>query len=479
MISFSIPTLAARILSTLSGAGFQVYVVGGGVRDLFQKKPVYDWDFTTNAVPEQILRLFRKSFYDNRFGTVMVAGKHLALQFGLPLAKWSESIFDITTFRTDHGYTDRRRPDKVSWGESIETDLSRRDFTINAMALKPLRREELSRMIKKQILMPETELKFELIDPFSGQVDLAKKRVRAVGNPEQRFNEDALRMMRAIRIGAQLAFTIEEKTLAAIQNSAPLLKHVSFERIRDELTKIIASEYPADGILLLHASGLLDYILPELTATINVPQAGHHIYDVWRHSVESLRHCPASDPLVRLAALLHDIGKAAAFRRTDGKITFYNHEVIGANLSLEIADRLRLSRKEKRKLYILVRWHMFSYDPKMSDAAIRRFIRRVGKEYINEMMLLRIGDRKGGGSKTTSWRLRELEERIGQQLYEPMSLSDLKIDGNEIMELLQIEPGPRVGKILNSLFEEIMEDSGKNNKEYLVKRVKELNEAIV
>lgn len=474
MVNFKIPNLTFCILSTLKNSGFQAYIVGGAVRDMLQKKPVYDWDFTTNAVPQQILNLFRESFYDNKFGTVMVAGKHLAMQFKLPDSELNQSLFDITTFRTEFGYTDKRRPDAINWGKSVEEDLGRRDFTINAIALKPPEKEELTRIRKLIMNKSLIEVKFEIVDPFAGRVDLAAKTIRTVGDPNVRFNEDALRMMRAVRIGSQLGFAIEKETLNAIRSNGALIKHVSWERIGDELMKIISSNYPADGILLLRAAGILDYILPELINTRDIPQAGHHIYDVQMHSIESLRHCPSTDPIVRFATLLHDVGKAKAFRKIKGKITFYNHEMIGAEMAYQIAERLRFSKKDKDKLQKLVRWHMFSYDTQMTDAAIRRIIKRVGKENINDMMLLRVGDRKGGGSKATSWRLRELQERIGEQLYEPMTVSDLKVDGYDVMKELGMKPGPRIGKILNQLFEEVMEDSKKNEREYLLSRIRQL-----
>lgn len=477
MVTFVLPSIVVRILSTLSRAGFQGYVVGGAVRDLVQNKPVDDWDFATNAVPQQILGLFRESFYDNTFGTVRVSGKHLAVQYELPLKAYAEALFDITTFRTDFGYSDRRRPDKVVWGQSIEEDLSRRDFTINAVALKPASPQQLQEALKLSKTSPSVHFAFTVIDPFNGQVDLSLKLIRAVGEPRKRFDEDALRLMRAIRIGAELKFTIEEKTLTAIREQAALIRHVSWERIRDELLKIVASDYPADGVLLLHSAGLLAYILPELAEARDIPQAGHHIYDVWTHSIESLRHCPSSDPIVRLSTLLHDVGKPSSYHEQKGTITFYNHEVIGAKMVREIAHRLRLSKEQTERLVTLVRWHMFAYDPKMTDAAIRRFIRRVGVERINDMMLLRVGDRKGGGSRATSWRLQELQRRIGEQLYEPLSVKDLKVDGHDVMEVLGIGPGPKVGVILNTLFEEVMEDPGKNESGYLLKRIRELDTA--
>jgi putative nucleotidyltransferase with HDIG domain len=321
--------------------------------------------------------------------------------------------------------------------------------------------------------MSEVEVTIE--DPFDGQGDLAKQLIRAVGDPKQRFSEDALRMMRAIRFGAQLGFVIEPETLEAIQNSASLISHVSWERIRDELLKILASPFPADGMLLLHNAGLLEYVLPELLPMQGIKQGGHHIYDVWTHSLEALRGCPSSDPIVRLATLLHDVAKPKTVRYQGPRgVTFYGHEVVGARMAKKIGERLRLSTAQVEKLVILVRWHMFVYNKEMTDGAIRRFIKRVGLENINDIMLLRVGDRKGGGSRATSWRLNELQQRIGEQLYEPLSLKDLAIDGSDVMKALDIKPGKKVGEILHTLFEEVLDESERNNREYLLKRVKEL-----
>jgi putative nucleotidyltransferase with HDIG domain len=320
--------------------------------------------------------------------------------------------------------------------------------------------------------------KCDLLDPFEGEKDLENKLIRAVGDHNKRFNEDALRMMRAIRLAAQMGFNIEKKTLKAIKNHSDLIVHISWERISTELLKILGSDYPADGILALQNSGLLEYIIPELLETRDVKQVGRHKLDVWNHSLESLRHCPSTDPIVRLVALLHDIGKPKAYREGGPRgVTFYGHEVVGARISAGIAKRMRLSKNQTKRLVNLVRWHMFSYDSKMTDAAIRRFIRRVGVENINDMMLLRVGDRKGGGSKATSWRLRELQERIGEQLYEPLGIKDLKINGTDLMKKLGLKPGPKIGQILNTLFEEVMEDTSKNTKDYLLKRAKALNQA--
>lgn len=439
-MQFGLPFKVIETIEKLRNVGYQAYIVGGAVRDILQGKEVHDWDFTTDAMPVEIQKTFPGSFYENDYGTV-----------GIPV---DNGIYEITTFRTEFGYADRRRPDKVEWGKSLEEDLSRRDFTINAMALR---------------------LSLEIIDPYDGQKDLENKIIRAVGNPSARFNEDALRMMRAIRIGAQLGFSIEAQTWEAIKKNNKLIKHVSWERIRDELLKIISSQYPADGILMLGNTGLLDYILPELTKAAGVKQAGHHIYDVFTHSIESLRNCPSDKTMVRLATLLHDVGKPVAFRIIDDGITFYGHEVVGARMVKRIADRLRLSADQKEELWTLIRWHMFAYQPEMTDAAIRRFMKRVGREKISDIMALRVGDRKGGGSKETSWRLEELKKRIEGLMRDPLAVKDLKVDGHDVMEILKIKPGPKIGEVLNKLFEEVLEDPKKNEREYLMGRIKELN----
>lgn len=441
------PVLVKKVLETLEKAGFEGYIVGGAVRDILTKTEVKDWDFTTNAKPKEIQKLFEDSFYDNVFGTVGVAEKHLGGK--------GEGVVEITTFRSEGAYSDRRRPDKVTWGKSLSEDLKRRDLTINAMAL---------------------DKKMEVVDPFKGQKDLKDKIIRAVGEADKRFQEDALRMMRTIRIAAQLGFTIEEKTFKAISKNAGLIKEISAERVRDELLKTIASPYPKDGTLLLFTSGLLEHIMPELIETREIQQAGHHTKDVWHHSLDALGGCPSPNPIIKLATLLHDIGKPKVkMDRGKGKeITFYNHEVVGARMAKAIARRLKMSKKETDLLWLLVRWHMFAYDPKMTDKAIRRFIRRVGRENINNMMMLRIGDRIGGGSKATSWRLRELQQRIGEVLYTPMQIKDLKVNGSDVMKTLKIKGGPKVGKVLEKLFDEVMEDAKKNKREYLLKRIKEM-----
>lgn len=449
-----IPQEILAIYKKAQNSGFAVYLVGGCVRNLLLGKKVKDWDLTTNATPEQILKLFGNGFYDNKFGTV-----------GIPI-KDTKGVVEITTFRTEHGFSDKRRPDKVSWGKNIEEDLARRDFTINSIALK----------LEAQ---PQGST-YEIIDPFGGQKDLEQKLIRAVGDPKKRFKEDALRLLRAIRIASEYGFTIEKNTWEEIQKDAPLIKHVSGERIRTELLRILGTEYPHDGIMLLRNANLLENIIPEIIEGIGVSQVRpgrHHTSDVFTHNLLSLKYCPSKDPIVRFSALLHDVGKPKVAKNDEeGLIIFHNHEIAGARLAKDICDRLKFSKKEREKVYTLIRWHMFTVDEKITDSAVRRFIRRIGVENVKDMMDLRIGDRLGGGTQTAeSWRLKLFKKRVEEQLKpKPFSINDLAIDGNDVMKELDIKPGPKIGEILQKLFEETDEDLSKNNKEYLLKRAHEI-----
>lgn len=442
MSTYELPESVENIFNVFRQAKFEIYAVGGAVRDLLMGKETKDWDFTTSATPEEILNLFPDGFYDNTFGTVGILQR-------------DGVIYEITTYRTERNYSDRRHPDVVKWGQSLEEDLARRDFTINAIAFDGQ----------------------NFVDPAWGQRDIQGRLIRAVGDPQKRFSEDALRLLRAIRIATELGFLIEEKTFQAIKESAPLIQNVSGERIKEELFRILKSKYPFEGFTLLRNSGLMSEILPELEKGFEIPQKSpgrHHVYDVGTHSLLSLKHCPSEDPLVRFATLLHDVGKPVTFRKDEkGVSTFYNHEIIGASIMRNVAERLRFSKKEKEKLVALVRWHQFTVDEFQTDASIRRFIRRVGSEYLREMFDLRIGDRLGGGCvNATSWRLRKFMARTIEVQKHTPSVKDLKVNGHDVMKELGIRSGPKVGQILNILFQEITEDSSKNNREYLLERIR-------
>lgn len=473
-MEFKLPLPVVTTLDTLKKAGYQAYIVGGAVRDLLTNKPCVDWDFTTNAPPEKIQNLFPKSFYDNKFGTVGIpVPKKAAKQKS---AKKDYEIYEITTFRTESTYKDKRHPSKISWGETLKEDLKRRDFTINAMALKIT--NEKRKLVKDKNSNQLCQVRLTLIDPHHGQKDLGKKLIKTVGNPNKRFAEDALRMMRAIRIATELSFVIEKDTFSAISQNAHNITHISKERVRDELIKILSSNYPADGIKLLKNSSLLSYTIPELESGYGLDQKGHHIYDVFTHSLESLRHCPSKNYLVRFAALLHDIGKPQTAKGKGKNRTFYNHEVIGAHLAKDIAKRLKFKKDDVNRLFILIRWHMFSVSEFLTDSAIRRFIRRVGKENIDDIIKLRIADRLGGGCENeTSWRLRRFLKRVQEVQKHTPSVHDLKISGHDVMRELNLKPGPKVGKILNALFEEILDDPKKNTKKYLLSKLKQLKDS--
>lgn len=450
-MNYQIPPFLQEVITKFNTNNYDLYLVGGSVRNMIMKRDIVDWDFTTNAKPEEMLQLFPDAFYDNSFGTV-----------GIPITHDNTThVIEVTTYRTEKGFSNQRHPDTVEWGKNILEDLSRRDFTINAIALK---------------LFPD----FEIVDPYNGQKDIEDKILRAVGDPQQRFKEDALRLLRAIRIATELSFIIEEQTWKELVFDAPLITKISGERIQKEMLRILGSEFPYEGIMLLKNARLMEYIFPELLKGIDVSQVRpgrHHTTDVFTHNVLSLKFCPSTKSIVRFATLLHDVGKPYV-KSTDenGYVIFHNHEIEGAKIAKIICDRLKFSKKDRDKIVTLIRWHMFTVDEHITDAAVRRFIRRVGVENVADMMDLRIGDRLGGGTQTAeSWRLKLFKKRVEEQLQPaPFSITDLAINGNDIMKELDLKPGPEIGKLLQKLFEEVDEDLSKNTKEYLLSRLKNL-----
>ncbi len=266
--------------------------------------------------------------------------------------------------------------------------------------------------------------------------------------------------------------------MQAIKRNAGLINKIAKERIKEELFKILASVHPYEGIVLLKEAGLVQEILPELEKAFGIEQKSpgrHHIYDVGNHLLMSLKNCKSTDPVVRFATLIHDIGKPQTYKKLpSGVITFYNHEVVSTKIAENIAERLRFSAKEKEKFIILIRWHQFTVDERQTDSAIRRFIRNVGKEYVNDMLDLRVGDRLGGGARETSWRLEEFKKRLIEVQKEPFSLKDIKIDGADVMKVLNLKPGPKVGEILEMIFNEVVEKKTENKKEALIEKLKEL-----
>lgn len=527
-----LPVESVYILYKLHQANFQGYLVGGAVRDLLLNSfdntstgspTVTDYDFTTNAIPEQIQQIFPNSFYENKFGTVSISYQHLVEQMndeGFVLSekniknqlnqsqeKSTDSkiidiaratkihssldstenslksksqleppAFEITTYRSDGQYLDGRRPESVSWGKQIEEDLNRRDFTINAMAIG-LKQDFLEKLFNQHLGQVDPLVlddQYLLVDLHGGLSDLQHKIIRTVGEPNQRFHEDALRMLRAIRMAVQLEMQIDPSSYQAILTNSQLITKVSQERIADELLKMLSSNWPKQAIELLDKTGLLPLILPELIATKGVEQAGHHTTDVWQHSLDSLQNCPSKDPIVRLATLLHDIAKPNTQQFQNDTISFYNHEILGSRIASNVGKRLRLSKNDLQRLFLLVRYHMFHYQPENSDASIRRLMRKVGLENIDDILALREGDRLGSGAAKTSWRLEELKERMIEQLHQPMDVTDLAIDGHMLMAELGLKPGPILGKLLNQLFEIVLEKPEANQRHTLLEMAKTL-----
>lgn len=447
-----IPKEVRLVGEVLENAGFETYLVGGCVRDLLIGKNPKDWDFTTNAKPEEIEELFTETYCNNDYGTVGVVNEDVE--------DGPTKVVEVTPYRTESGYSDTRRPDMVTFGVSLEEDLKRRDFTVNAIAYR-LKNEQ-------------------LVDLYNGAQDIEKKRLKTVGNPDERFCEDALRMMRAVRLAAELDFTIESETMNSIAKNSELLGRISIERIRDEFLRIIASATPMQGVIFLEKLGLIDHFLPEIREGIGCEQNQAHAFDVYEHLLRTLQAAADKDfPLyVRVAAFLHDIGKPRSRRWGKEKKdwTFHGHEVVGAKMSREILKRLRFDRETSQIVVNLVRWHMFFSDPdEITLSAVRRTITNIGTEHIDDLLHLRICDRIGTGRpKEQPFRFRKYKAMVDQALRDPISVKMLKINGDRIMEITGEKPGKKLGYVLHALMEEVLEDPGKNSEEYLENRVVDL-----
>ncbi len=440
------PLYIQETLEKLNKAGFEAYVVGGCVRDIIMKKIPNDWDITTNAYPQEMIDIFPEAKYENDFGTVLV-----------PIKEDDKliDVLEITTYRSEKGYTDNRRPDEVKFEKDLSKDLERRDFTINALAM---------------------DRKEEIIDLFGGLKDIDKKIIRSVGEPLERFKEDALRLLRAIRLSAQLDFSIENKTERAILKMAGSVKFVSQERIRDELIKMLKTDNGHQAIKRLHDNKLLQYIIPELEAGVNVSQNHHHIYTVFEHSWRALLNCPSSDWRVRLAALLHDIGKPKSKRIINNEATFYNHEYIGANMTYKILKRLKFKNEDRKKIVNLVKNHMFYYNTdEVTASSVRRLVKRVGKENLKDLIDLRVADRLGSGTpKAKPYKLRHLEYMMEKVQHDPVSVKNLEINGDDIIKELKLDPGPKIGAILEVLLAQVIEDPKLNKYDLLLKQAEKL-----
>lgn len=450
-MQYRVPEEISTVTKGLRDAGFEAYLVGGCVRDLIIGREPKDWDVTTNATPEQIQTVFPDSFYENDYGTVGV-------KTGSEDSKLT--IAEVTPYRTESEYSDKRRPDKVEFGTSLLEDLARRDFTINAIALE--------------------DSQGHLIDPYSGQKDIKDRLVRAVGNASDRFNEDALRMLRAVRLVAELDFGIDGDTAKAISENSEHLSHVSRERVRDEFIRILNSSQPMGALVLAQQLGILKLVAPDLIRGIGIEQNQAHSYDVFGHLMRTMQHAADKDWNfdIRLSALFHDVSKPETRRWSEEKKdwTFHGHEVVGSRVTRKALEELRFSREIVEKVTKLVRWHMFFSDPdQITLSAVRRMIKNVGEENIWDLLNLRICDRIGTGRpKEQPFRFRKYKAMVDQALRDPISVSMLKTGGEHIMEQFHVNPGPKIGWTLNALLEEILDNSEKNTMEYLDKRTEEL-----
>lgn len=452
-ILFQIPEVVTQVTQKIEHAGFEAFLVGGCVRDHFMNLNPKDYDVTTNATPEQIITIFGedKTFYDNTFGTVGVKTdseeSHL-------------KVIEVTPYRLESGYSDNRHPDTVQFSQKIEDDLSRRDFTINAIAYSPS--------------------KGHVIDLYEGLKDIGEKRIRTVGNPDTRFKEDALRLLRAIRFAAQLDFTIDSQTFNSIYVNHETLENVSRERIRDEFIKLAMSNNPANGIFLLLQAKLLSYISEDLVNSVGVSQnKAAHKYDVFEHIVRSMQYAADQNFSleIRIAALFHDIAKPHTKRESNGKTTFFGHEVVGERVTRVTLDNLKFSRETVEYICKLIRWHMFFSDPdQITLTAVRRMFARVGETAMWDLIKLRQCDRIGSGRPNANpYRLRKYVSMVEEALKAPISLKMLKIDGVLLMKH-GFTAGKQLGNVLYALFEEVLEDPAKNTEEYLVTRATQLKE---
>jgi tRNA nucleotidyltransferase (CCA-adding enzyme) len=446
-----IPQEVREVATSLEEHGFEAYLIGGCVRDILLGNTPKDWDITTDALPDAIQAIFPDSFCNNDYGTVGIKTTSDDPRL---------HIIEVTPYRAEGEYSDARRPDNVMFGVSLEEDLARRDFTVNAIAYR-LKTDEIK-------------------DIFNGLTDLREKRLRAVRDPNERFAEDALRMMRAVRLAAELNFVIENQTMMGIVSNRDRLNEIAIERISSEFIRIINSPTPMQGLVFLEKLGLLQAVLPEIEASIGCEQGGIHAFDVFEHSLRTLQAAADKNysTELRLAALFHDIGKPIT-RRTGGKTkkyTFFGHEVVGAKITKKALERLKMPRELINTVTTLVRWHMFFSDPdEITLSAVRRTIVRVGEDNIEELLNLRVCDRIGTGRpKEQPFRFRKYKAMVDQALRDPISVKMLKINGNRIMEVSNERPGKKLGYVLHALLEEVLLDTTKNTESYLETRAIEL-----
>ncbi len=433
----TLPDAVFTVSRVLRTAGFESYLVGGAVRSLAMGLKPADFDFATSARPEDVMTLFHR--------VVPTGVKH-----GTVTVLMQGRSFEVTTYRVDRTYSDRRRPDSVEFTSDIVEDLSRRDFTINAMALGVL--------------------DATLLDPYGGKTDLEHRTIRAIGEPRERFCEDALRILRAIRFSAQLEFELEKGTQQAMQDLAGSIDAVSAERVRDELLKMLAAERPSIGLFLMRDTGLLPHILPELNEGVGVEQRGMHAHDVFTHSVLACDAAPAENMVVRLAALLHDVGKPRCLTvDPDGERRFNGHDLVSSEMTAAVLRRLRVPIATERAVTHLVRQHMFAYTPEWSDAAVRRFIARVGREWIDTLLALRTADSQAVRGSVNTAGIEAFRLRITDVLSRDhaLGIKDLAVDGNELAQA-GVPKGPAMGTVLEFLLETVLEDPSLNERDRLL-----------
>lgn len=433
-----IPKVLKDFAKVFRSAGYDCFLVGGAVRSLIMSLPLGDFDITTNAEPKDVRALFPR---------VIPTG----IKHGTVTVLFHEHQIEVTTYRVEGIYSDGRRPDEVHFVPSLEQDLARRDFTINSIALDPI--------------------KGTLIDPNRGVDDIRHKILRAIGDPEERFSEDGLRLMRACRIAAQLEFSIESQTMAGIRNQCNGITNISPERIKDEIIKAIGAPAPSVAIMHMKEGLLLPLVLPELSHCEGVLQKGMHRYDVFHHSLLACDCAPRDNLPVRLAALFHDIGKPDALRYLpSGEPIFYQHENISVDLTRGILRRLRFPKSVELRVLRLIEQHMFNYDITWSDAAVRRFLRRIGPEFLDDLLLLRQADTAGiVGRPQPSPTLSDLKDHVQRLVDESavFTVRDLEVNGDHLAEL-GIPRGPEMGKVLNYLLEAVLDDPNQNRVEKLL-----------
>jgi tRNA nucleotidyltransferase (CCA-adding enzyme) len=442
----TVPRDVIDLCERLRSKGKRAWIVGGCVRDLLLGRAAADWDIATDARPKELLAIFPRAIptgIDHGTITVVQHGRH----------------YEVTTLRGEGTYTDGRRPDWVEFVDDITADLARRDFTVNAMAIDPL--------------------DGKVVDPFDGRGDLTRRVLRAVGDAKERFAEDGLRVLRAARFVATLELELDADTRAAIRPTLDTFRKVAMERVRDEWVKAMKAREPSRAFEVMRDTGILEITCPELLDGVGLSQNRHHAYDVWQHGLACMDACQA-DPMLRIAALLHDVGKpkTRAWSEKTKDYTFYDHDRVGAEIAEPIAARLRFSNDERVRIVSLVRNHLFHYSDEWTDAAVRRWIRRVGADRVEDLYTLNDADvrAKGRDFEPDLAALAALKAHVARVLAQGAALStrDLKVNGHDLIRDLGVRPGPAIGRVLEALLETVTNDPALNERDALLALAREL-----